>query len=186
MILAQSTAAAAESHGVPVLWVLGAIGSTALVLVGAFKALWSWMKQKDEELANAHRLRAEAAEERATKAEERESEAQNQYSRLKGEYKATTQALRLARRQEEALTAGHPISIPPPRIEEEHTGRFFVDSAADRAWFEAREREKEYRKLNPDLLDQETREELRKYVDDADSSIPPKRLSPPRPGPKKR
>jgi len=192
MILAQTTAAA-ENHGVPwaviVPWVLSAVGATAVVLVAAFKAIWSWAKEKDKKLAEANELRATTAEHRADRAEEREAEAQNHYSRLKGEFKATTAALRIARRQEEAVEVGHPISIPPPPIEEEHTGRFFVDSAADRAWFEAREREREYRKLNPETsngLDSRTREELEKYVNDADSSIPPQRFPAPRPGPKKR
>ena len=186
MLLVQATATAAESSGVPILWVLGAIGSTAIVLIGAFKAIWDWAKKKDQELVDAQNARVISAEERATKAEEREAVAQNQYSRLKGEFKATTSALRLARRQEEAIIVGHPLSVPPPKAEEEPTGRFFVDAAADRAWVEDREREKEYRRLNPDTPDGELDARLDRYTRDVDSPIPPKQPLPPRPGPQKR
>ena len=64
-------------------------------------------------------------------------------------------ALRDARRREEAAAVGHPVSIPAPSAEEEPTGRFFVDADADRAWNDAKERDKEYRRLNPDTPDAE-------------------------------
>ena len=122
-------------------WVLGAIGVTATAAAGAFRAIWAWGKAKQDQLVEAYRLQATSAENRATRAEIREDEARKQYDRLKGEFKATTRALRLARRQEEVAVVGEAVSTPPPddRAEEEHTGNYFVDSAADRAWFEERE-----------------------------------------------
>jgi hypothetical protein len=144
--------------GTVTLWVLGALGTVGLAVGGIAKAVWSKMKEDQEKLVNAHLARAVSAETRATKAEERSQEAKQQYDRLKGEFKATTRALRLARRQEEVAIVGHTVSTPPPAdSEEEHTGNYFVESAADRAWFEEREREKEHRRLNPDQFAREER-----------------------------
>jgi hypothetical protein len=187
----QPTTVTAQSHDVPwgtiILYVLSGVGVTVTIVLGAFRTVWGWMKEKDKALNDARELRATTAETRATRAEEREQEARTQYAKLKGEFKATAQALRETRRREETADVGHPVSIPAPSAEEEPTGRFFVDADADRAWNEDREREKEYKRLNPDTPDNELDARLDRYTRDVDSPIPPNRpLIPPCPGPKKR
>lgn len=164
------TQAAPPAQAVPwgtvTLWVLGALGAIGLAIGGIARAAWTKIKEDQTALVNAHLARAVSAETRATKAEEREDEARRQYDRLKGEFKATSRALRLARRQEEVAIVGHPISTPPPKdSEDEHTGAFFVHSADDRAFFEEREREKEHRRMNPDTFAREERERLRSKHD---------------------
>lgn len=190
-MMLDQTPPSQTNNGVPwgtiILYVLSGAGMTVTIVLGAFRAVWNWMKEKDKALNDARELRATTAETRATKAEERENEARTQYAKLKGEFKATAQALRIARRREEAADVGHPISIPAPSVEEERTGRFYVDADADRAWNEAQEREREYRRLNPDTpSDPELDARLDRYTRNVDSPLPPNRpLIPPRPGPKK-
>lgn len=92
---------------------------------------------------------------------------------LSGELKATGAALRSVRRLDEA-EAGGPPTVPPPRAELP-TLTAIIESRADRAWAEQRERERAA-PLNPSV-----EAELRRYHDDM-ASTPPEPLAPPRRG----
>jgi hypothetical protein len=156
--------------GTVTLWVLGALAGTGTVLGGAFKAMWTYVKNKNQELVDAYKEAAKTAGDRAAKAEEREDEARRNYDRLKGEFKATAKALRQARRQCEDEYSGESSTPPHGFGEEEYTGNYFVNTHDDRAYFEEQEREREWKRLNPEA-DQRERERgkrvdpvLRRYL----------------------
>lgn len=147
-------------------WAQMLVSSGVLGLVGAcVSRLWGWLVERP--------LRK--AERRAEIAEIREREARRERDVIVGELKATTTALRSVRRLDE-LDRGGPISLPPPR-DEMPTLEHIIESRADRAWAEQRERERQ-QPLNPgrqDYID----EELRRGISDL-SSTPPRGFIPPR------
>ena len=144
------------------------LGPTVLAIVGAgaYRA-WKWFIERPLEKAET---RIRDLELRAERAEVREDEQRRRADMLAGELKATTTALRSVRRLDE-FDSGAPVSMPPPR-EELPTLEHIIESRADRAWAEQRERERQ-RPLNP-ALDRE----LESYQHDM-ASTPPGGFDPP-------
>lgn len=140
-------------------WVQLLVSSGVLGLVGAATTrLWKWFVERP----------LQRAERRAELAEQREREARSKCDLLSGELKATGHALRSVRRLDEA-ESGAPLSMPPPR-EELPTLEHIIETRADRAWAEQRERERQ-QPLNPgrqDSIDYE----LGRYVQDVASTPP--------------
>lgn len=148
--------AAAAASGVPIGWVLTAIGGTALTMVGAMKLLWMSKERSElaradsqKELVEAHKARALSAETARIAADQARAiaetarvRAEDRYDYMSAQFKGTTVALRQLRREDEA-SRGAPLSIAPPRnVEEEPTLRFYVDAQADREYAEQLERER--------------------------------------------
>lgn len=120
----------ADSSSVPT-WAQLLVSSGVLGLVGAAATrAWKWFVERPLRKAE---LRAEAAE-------LREQEARRRCDMLAGELKATATAFRSVRRLDE-LQSGAPLSTPPPR-DEMPTLEHIIESRADRAWAEQRERER--------------------------------------------